>query len=104
MSPGSRPLSPTTLAVVRALAAGYRYGFDVMDATALPSGTVYPILGRLERTGLVTASWEDPEAHREEGRPARKYYDLTAAGRVALAEQAAEAAGEGDVAPGYSVG
>ena len=55
-----------------------------MDATGLPSGTVYPILSRVDRRGLVAASWEDPESHRSEGRPARKYYRLTAEGRVAL--------------------
>ena len=39
---------PTTL-VLHALASGVRHGFDVIDATGLPSGTVYPILRRLER-------------------------------------------------------
>ena len=80
----NRPMSPHTVAVLRALAGGTTYGFDVMDATDLPSGTVYPILSRVERRGLVEASWEDPELHRSEGRPARKYYQLTAEGRVAL--------------------
>ena len=45
---------PTTL-VLQALACGHRYGFDVMDATGLPSGTVYPVLRRLEKEGLVRA-------------------------------------------------
>ena len=39
---------PTTL-VLHALANGVRHGFDVIDATGLASGTVYPILRRLER-------------------------------------------------------
>ena len=43
---------PTAL-VLHALARGFRYGFDIMDATGLPSGTIYPILRRLERDGLA---------------------------------------------------
>ena len=43
---------PTTL-VLQALACGHHYGFDVMDATGLPSGTVYPLLRRLEHEGLA---------------------------------------------------
>jgi PadR family transcriptional regulator PadR len=78
-------MSPHTIAVLRALADGATYGFDVMDATGLASGTVYPILSRVERRGFVEASWEDPESHRSAGRPARKYYRLTKDGRRALA-------------------
>jgi DNA-binding PadR family transcriptional regulator len=74
---------PTTL-VLQALANGFHYGFDVIDATALPSGTVYPILRRLEREGLVSARWEKAEiAHREQ-RPPRRYYELAAAGAALL--------------------
>ena len=75
---------PTTL-VLQALACGHRYGFDVMDATGLPSGTVYPVLRRLEKEGLVRADWEDPQAARDEQRPPRRYYELTAAGQAVLA-------------------
>ena len=74
---------PTTL-VLHALAAGIRHGFDIIDATGLPSGTVYPILRRLERETLVSAAWEDVEIAREEQRPTRRYYELTAAGREML--------------------
>ena len=45
---------PTTL-VLQALARGHHYGFDVMDATGLPSGTVYPLLRRLEHEGCPSA-------------------------------------------------
>ena len=76
---------PTTL-VLHALANGFRHGFDIIDATELPSGTVYPILRRLERDELVTADWEDHVIAREEQRPPRRYYELTAAGRAVLAE------------------
>jgi DNA-binding PadR family transcriptional regulator len=75
---------PTTL-VLQALAVGHQYGFDVMDATGLPSGTVYPLLRRLEKEGLVRASWEDAQAARDELRPPRRYYELTATGEALLA-------------------
>ena len=75
---------PTTL-VLQALACGHHHGFDLMDATGLPSGTVYPMLRRLEKEGLVRAKWEDPETARSEQRPPRRYYELTAEGQTVLA-------------------
>ena len=48
---------PTALVLI-ALARGLRHGFDVLDATGLESGTVYPILRRLEDAGLVRSHWE----------------------------------------------
>jgi len=74
---------PTTL-VLHALARGLRHGFDVLDATGLPSGTVYPILRRLEDAGLVRSHWESVLVAREEGRPPRRYYELTGAGAETL--------------------
>ena len=74
---------PTTL-VLHALANGLRHGFDVIDATGLASGTVYPILRRLEREGLVLARWEDAAIAHDEQRPPRRYYELTAAGKALL--------------------
>jgi len=74
---------PTTL-VLHALASGVRHGFDVIDATGLPSGTVYPILRRLERESLVSASWEDAAIAHDEQRPPRRYYELTPAGLTVL--------------------
>lgn len=72
--------------ILQALASGYRYGFDIMDATGLPSGSVYPALRRFERRKLVKAHWEDEDAAHGEGRPARRYYELSALGRALLAE------------------
>ena len=66
-----------TAAVLQALAAGYRYGFDIVEAIGVRGGTVYPLLRRLEARGLVSAEWEDAAIGREEGRPSRKYYRLT---------------------------
>ena len=74
---------PTTL-VLQALACGHHHGFDVMDATGLPSGTVYPMLRRLEKEGLVRARWEDAETARFEQRPPRRYYELTGQGETLL--------------------
>jgi PadR family transcriptional regulator PadR len=54
-----------------------RYGLDVCAETGLPSGTIYPILARLERIGWMESDWEDPNAHIAEGRPRRRYYRLT---------------------------
>ena len=45
-------LTYPTAAVLLAIESGHRYGFDIMDVTGLPDGTVYPILRRLERLGL----------------------------------------------------
>ena len=71
--------------VLAALANGYHYGFDMMDATALASGTVYPILRRLEKKGLVRSKWEDVAVATAEGRPKRRYYEITGTGQTALA-------------------
>lgn len=84
MSP--RPLGYATLAVLRALADGRRYGFDVIDQTGLPSGTVYPALATLTRKKLVTSHWEDQDRAQAEGRPRRRYYEVTPEGSRALAE------------------
>jgi DNA-binding PadR family transcriptional regulator len=78
-----------TAAVLLAIRAGHRYGFDVMDATGLPNGTVYPLLRRLERRGVLAAAWEADDVARAQQRPPRRYYRLTAAGEAEMAEVAA---------------
>jgi PadR family transcriptional regulator, regulatory protein PadR len=75
-----------TALVLEAIAAGRHYGWDIMDATDLPSGTVYPILRRIEDEGMVRARWERETTARKEQRPARRYYELTPAGLARLAE------------------
>jgi DNA-binding PadR family transcriptional regulator len=83
--PATQPaLSYTGLFVLQALDRGYRFGFDVMEATGLPSGTVYPALRRLESQGLVESDWEDDARARKDGRPRRRYYRCTPAGRRRL--------------------
>jgi DNA-binding PadR family transcriptional regulator len=78
---------PTTL-VLQALLHGHHHGFDIMDATGLPSGTVYPILRRLDVEGHVRSRWEKEGVARREQRPPRRYYELTALGRQTAVEAA----------------
>jgi DNA-binding PadR family transcriptional regulator len=75
--------------VLKALADGHRYGFDVVDHTGLPSGTVYPALSSLSRRQLVESDWEESRVAHADGRPRRRYYRLTAAGRDVLRESLA---------------
>jgi PadR family transcriptional regulator, regulatory protein PadR len=78
--------------------ASPRYGYDIMKAARLPSGTLYPLLARLERQKLVTSAWETPQ---HDGQRPRKYYQLTGEGiRVARLELAqASARGHRVAAP-----
>ncbi|WP_435111916.1 PadR family transcriptional regulator [Nocardiopsis synnemataformans] len=66
-----------------------RYGYDLMEDTGLASGTLYPILLRLQKAGILTAEFEDIDEAKE-GRPARRFYTLTPDGtaraRVSMAE------------------
>ncbi len=78
-----------TALVLQALSSGHGYGFDIMDTTGLPGGTVYPALRRLESAGLVESAWEEGNEAQLEGRPARKYYRLTADGETARQDAAA---------------
>lgn len=61
--------------------AAPRYGLELMKTTGMPSGSLYPVLARLERSGWVRSTLEqvDPAAA---GRPARRYYELTPDGIV----------------------
>jgi PadR family transcriptional regulator PadR len=79
-------LSFTVAVILQALDNGYQYGFDIMDMTGLPSGTVYPALRRLEEGGYVDSKWEKHTIAQAAQRPPRKYYELTKEGREALAE------------------
>jgi DNA-binding PadR family transcriptional regulator len=88
MSPRLNLTYPTAL-VLQALASGAHYGFDIMDATGLPSGTVYPILRRLDREGLLESTWEAQAEAQKQQRPPRRYYDITRAGAEMLAQAVA---------------
>ena len=56
-----------------------RYGLGLGASTGLASGTIHPVLARLELAGWVESQWEeiDPSCA---GRPRRRFYRLTAAG------------------------
>jgi PadR family transcriptional regulator PadR len=72
--------------------AAPRYGYDLMKAAGLPSGTLYPMLARLQDQKLVTSAWETPEV---DGERPRRYYQLTGEGiRVARLELAQVRAGQ----------
>ncbi|MEO3937101.1 helix-turn-helix transcriptional regulator [Dermatophilaceae bacterium Soc4.6] len=76
----------STQLVLRALLAdptAEYYGAEIGDAAGLMSGTVHPILARLESIAWVESRWEELDT-RAAGRPARRYYRITATG----AEQA----------------
>lgn len=85
----------STTIVLQALAAGLGYGFEIIDATGLGAGTVYPILRRLEQEARVRSSWERVTRARAEGRPPRRNYRLTESGRDLLREASARYPGTG---------
>ncbi len=78
-------LSHTAAMILQSLDAGHRYGLSIMELAGLPSGTVYPALRRLEQDHLVSSHWESQDEAAQEGRPPRKYYQITPAGEAALA-------------------
>ena len=79
------------LAILLTLSAGPRYGLAIIQHLeaftdlVVTEGTIYPILGRLTREGLLDAKWVEGEAPH-----ARKYYRLTRAGELRLREMKAE--------------
>lgn len=77
-------LSYGAVSILHAIAEGSRFGFDIMQVSGLTSGTVYPTLDRLEQAGLLTSQWEEAAAAHAEGRPARRYFTLTATGASSL--------------------
>ncbi len=80
----SAKLSHTAALILQTIDQGFSYGFDIMDETGLPSGTVYPALRRMEREGLISSEWESEKKATAEQRPPRKYYRITRAGSEVL--------------------
>lgn len=90
-------LSPQTLRVIGALtSSGGRglSGAEIGKETKLATGTLYPILFRLEEAGLLESEWEegDPSAL---GRPRRRFYKVSGEGHMYLAKIARE------ITPGF---
>lgn len=78
-------VTPPTLDVLETLLTsddGPVWGLVIIKRTGRPSGTIYPILERLERQGWITGSWE---AEGERSGPRRRLYEFTAEGRDAAA-------------------
>ncbi|HEY9127493.1 MAG TPA: helix-turn-helix transcriptional regulator [Acidobacteriaceae bacterium] len=72
-------LTPQTLLVLDAFLVdteAWRYGYELSQATGLKSGTLYPILMRMEERRLLETAWETNEP----GRPPRHIYRLTPEG------------------------
>ena len=78
------------VAILLTVAPGPRYGLEIIKYLeaftdlVVTEGTIYPILARLTRDGLLEAHW-----NASEGPHPRKYYHLTARGRRALDEMIA---------------
>ena len=80
-------LSRPTLAILDALLAGpgqWHHGYAISKQTDIASGTLYPILMRLEKLGWLETRWEEA---RVAGRPPRHQYRLTPNGRAWAAEE-----------------
>lgn len=71
----------------------HHYGYDLSRSAGVRSGALYPLLTRMLNEGWVIAYWEvvDPV---QKKRPARRYYELTAAGHGALKEILGDAAAD----------
>jgi PadR family transcriptional regulator, regulatory protein PadR len=86
-------LTEQTIRVLRVLLADPaipRYGLDIAREAQLKTGTVHPILDRLQRAGWIASFWESDEDQADTGRPRRRFYRFTAGGaelaRNAIAE------------------
>lgn len=73
--------------VLQAIEDGHNYGFDIMEFSGLPGGTVYPALRRLEAGGYLSSRWEDEASAKALKKPPRRFYELTPRG-VELLESA----------------
>lgn len=75
----NRAPSKSTCLVLSKLCLEPQYGYALMKATGLKSGTLYPILMRLTDRGFLVSSWEEPQSP---GRPPRQSYQFTPKGRA----------------------
>ncbi|MFE6747363.1 PadR family transcriptional regulator [Kitasatospora purpeofusca] len=85
-------ITTATARVLQALLADVGaefYGRELMKTTGLQSGSLYPILLRLEKEGVITSQQEEIDT-RAAGRPARRYYRMTGDGVVAARQALAE--------------
>jgi PadR family transcriptional regulator, regulatory protein PadR len=77
------------LAILALLHAGEAYGVEIVDrlaghpGLAISAGTVYPLLSRMRKSGLIDSMWRESPVG-----PPRKYYRLTAGGEAEFVEMA----------------
>ncbi|MBS0408734.1 MAG: helix-turn-helix transcriptional regulator [Proteobacteria bacterium] len=72
-------LTAEVLRVLSAVAGEELSGAQIAKITSLASGSLYPILLRLEKAGWLASRWEDGDPS-ELGRPRRRFYTMTALG------------------------
>jgi len=83
----------TSVLLLKVLSRQSNYGYEIVRSVnelagnvySWQEGTIYPVLRKMEKEGLLTSSWETAENGRE-----RKYYHITVKGREALREATAE--------------
>jgi PadR family transcriptional regulator PadR len=93
-------LSGPTLTVLRFFMsdiAQARSGAEIHLATKIGSGTLYPLLFRLEDAGWLSSEWENVDPSRE-GRPRKRFYSITGVGQRAAREALAPLQWEGSPA------
>ena len=71
------PIARHVLAILRDARDDWSYGYDLCRKADVKSGTLYPLLIRLEVQGYLEAKWQPPA---QQGRPPRHAYRLTSAG------------------------
>ena len=87
-------ISPQTLSLLEALLnkpTSWHHGYALSQQTSLASGTLYPILMRLEKLHWLETSWEQPGIGAAAGRPPRHFYRLTSEARAWAREELADA-------------
>lgn len=83
-------LTPQAARVMESLVRlGEQSGADLTRRTGIKSGTLYPLLLRLEQAGWVASRWEAEQPH-DLGRPRRRFYHVTGVGAAHAREQAAQ--------------
>lgn len=73
-----------TIASALMLAPGRQWGRSLSASTGIPSGSLHPVLARMRAAGWLSDGWEDLALARAEGRPPRRYYEVTPVGAEAL--------------------
>src|SRR5258708_846886 len=79
----TRKISHTSALILQTIHSGFMYGFDIMEITGLPSGTVYPVWGRWKEAALIGGGGKDERVPGKD-RPRRRNYQLSRNGKDAL--------------------